>query len=195
MSTETNSERISIINTICSSLSDKDIERGSKIIKERYPFIPYKQESRKYSDAVKLRIFMRDGFIDRYSGDQLVFPGVLKIISNIYPNDFPYQTNWKMSECHMAWWHLYPTIDHMEPIAIGGQNHDKNLVSTSMMHNNIKSNFTLDELQWELHPPGNLDDWDGLLGWFMEYVKENQFLFEDRFIKKWYSTPRKLITY
>lgn len=24
--------------------------------------------------------------------------------------------NWKMSECHLAYWHLLPTIDHIIPI-------------------------------------------------------------------------------
>jgi hypothetical protein len=36
-----------------------------------------------------------------------------------------------------------------------------------MLKNTAKANFTIEELGWQLHPPGSLSEWDGLTGWFM----------------------------
>src|SRR5262245_64338066 len=65
---------------------------------------------RKYSDEQKTRLFLRDGFIDRYSGDRLVYPGVLRLLSHLFPEDFPYHPNWKYGVCHLWYWELYPTV-------------------------------------------------------------------------------------
>jgi len=36
-----------------------------------------------------LRVFMRDGFIDRYSGERLVFPGIMRALSFYMPGEIP----------------------------------------------------------------------------------------------------------
>ena len=90
----------------------------------------------------KMNQFLRDGFIDRYSGQKLLNPGILKIISHHFPEDFPYHPHWKMTETHIAYWELTPTLDHIYPIAQGGQDNEKNWVTTSMKNNSIKSNYT-----------------------------------------------------
>jgi len=135
---------------------------------------------------------MRDGFIDRYSGEKLVYPGVLKVFSVVYPDEFPYHKHGKMTLGHMAYWHLMPTIDHIEPFAAGGRNDDDNLVSTSMINNGVKANYTLEELNWKLHPRGNLDKWDGMTMWFRDYVSENRSLLKDKYIDTWYRALLRL---
>ena len=55
-----------------------------------------------------------------------------------------------MSEGHMAYWELFPTIDHILPVARGGLDSEENLVCCSMLTNSIKSNWTLEQLQWQL---------------------------------------------
>ncbi len=40
-----------------------------------------------------------------------------------------------------------------------------------MAHNFAKMNWTLEELGWDLRPPGDLNAWDGLIHWFVEYTK------------------------
>ena len=40
-----------------------------------------------------------------------------------------------MEECHSAYWELVPTIDHIIPIAIGGEDNLSNYATTSMLHN------------------------------------------------------------
>ena len=39
-----------------------------------------------------------------------------------------------------------------------------------MAHNFAKGNYSLDQLGWRLHPPGDFQEWDGLLHWFMEFT-------------------------
>ena len=128
---------------------------------------------------------MRDGFIDRYSGNPLIFPAVLRILSFLLPDEFPFHRNWKMDKTHPAYWELFPTLDHIVPVARGGLDEDDNLVSTSMLRNGAKANSTLEELGWILHPAGDLNIWDGMMSWCMEFVLNNNQLLEDRYIAKW----------
>ena len=130
-------------------------------------------------------VFMRDGFVDRYSGKLLVFPGTLRLIHKILPSEFPFQKNWKMSETHIAFWDLLPTMDHVVPIARGGTDSVENLVSTSQLKNSIKSNWLLEELGWQLHPISNNVEWVGLTGWFLEYVDRNPEYLTDPYIRAW----------
>jgi hypothetical protein len=175
-----------IIAKVCSELTKGDPRQSAEILRENYPFLPQIYATRRYSEVQKTRIFLRDGFVDRYSGRKLVFPGTLKILSTELPEEFPYHPNWKQDSCHIGWWELCPTIDHIVPIARGGENSDSNFVTTSMLSNSIKSNFTLDELGWSLHPMGKLDEWDGLIQWFLDYVSEHQSLLDDAYTKKWH---------
>ena len=133
----------------------------------------------------KTEIFRRDGFIDRYSGEKLIYPPVLKILSVLMEKEFPYQKNWKMSETHIAWWELIPTVDHVEPVARGGEDEKENWVCTSQLRNSAKSNWKLEDLGWEMKKKGDLKKWDGMMGWFMEYMKKAPSeICNDKYIKK-----------
>jgi hypothetical protein len=103
---------------------------------------------------------------------------------------FPYHPNWKMDECHIAYWDLYPTIDHVVPIALGGANDPSNWVTTSQVTNSSKANFTVEELGWEVLSPGDLAEWDGLLGWFLRYAEGNASLESDTRISDWLRESR-----
>ena len=63
-----------------------------------------------------MSVFVRDGFIDRYSGAHLLFPGTIRLVSRLLPSEFPFHSKWKMSETHMIYWELSPTIDHVVPV-------------------------------------------------------------------------------
>ena len=134
--------------------------------------------------------YIRDGFIDRYSGKRLVNPGILKVLSAYYPAEFPYHPHWKMSETHIAYWELSPTIDHIIPISAGGTDDPSNWVTTSMMNNAIKSNWTLEQLRWKLYPAGDIKEWDGLSAAFNRLIAENSELLKDPYIKTWYLVSR-----
>ncbi|MDF1744952.1 MAG: HNH endonuclease signature motif containing protein [Gimesia sp.] len=140
-----------VIQDVCRAVENSDLEAAKQIIETGYPFEPPKpisNQSRKYNETEKTKLFLRDGFIDRYSGEMLVFPPVLRLLSKLMPEEIPYHPNWKMSECHLMYWQLYPTIDHIKPVARGGVNEESNWVCTSQLKNSIKSNWTLEELDW-----------------------------------------------
>ena len=156
--------------------------------------VPPQSTGRNYTELQCTAVFVRDGFIDRYSGEQLVFPGALRLLSRLLPSEFPFHSNWKMTETHMAYWELFPTVDHVIPIARGDADDDSNWVTTSMLRNSAKSNWTLEELGWDLVPPGDFKQWDGLLGWFLEFIEQDKSHLLDAYIRIWHRAASRLQT-
>lgn len=167
-------------------------DAAKAIIHNEYPHKSFDIEKRSYTITQKMEQFLYDGFIDRYTGKKLLNPGILKVISFYFPDEFPYSPHWKMTQTHMAYWDLVPTIDHIIPIAKGGKDDRNNWVTTSMKNNSIKSSWTPDELGWTVYPKGSIEDWDGLTGLFIELVDGNKELLNDNYIKNWYSVSKKL---
>ena len=77
-------------------------------------------------------------------------------------------------------------MDHIYPVALGGADSEENWATTSMLHNSIKNNWTLEQLNWKLHDAGSYEEWDGLTTLFVELVNADKTLLEDLYIKKWY---------
>jgi hypothetical protein len=100
--------------------------------------------------------------------------------------DFPYHRNWKQSETHPAFWELYPTIDHVIPVARGGTDDESNIVTTSMLRNSAKSNWFLEELDWPIERAPIVPEWDGLLRWFMTTWNVNETLRRDIGLRRWF---------
>lgn len=167
--------------------------KAINVINSRYKFEYIPVYSRNYTDELKIKLFYRDGFIDRYTGEKLVIPGILKILSFYFPKQFPYQSHWKMTETHMSYWELTPTIDHIVPIALGGEDKELNMVTTSMLNNSIKSNWTLEQMRWRLCDKGTLNEWDGLTKLFVQLVEHDETLLIDQYIKKWYNLVKRVI--
>jgi hypothetical protein len=62
-----------------------------------------------------------------------------------------------------------------------------NWVTTSMRRNGMKANWTLEELGWSLTEPGELGDWDGLLGWFMDEIDQHPSLVDTPgYFRRWH---------
>lgn len=97
-------DKITTIKQSAKSILTGNIESAKNLINKEYPFKKLKPEGRSYTDKEKYEQFVRDGFIDRYSGEKLVNPGLLKVLSFYMPDTFPYQSHWKMEECHSAYW-------------------------------------------------------------------------------------------
>jgi len=133
-----------------------------------------------------VRIFNRDGFIDRYTGSKLVFPGTLQVLGIVLPEHFPWHPHGNLTKSHIVHWELYPTVDHIFPISRGGPDVDSNWATTSMLANQAKLHWTLDELGWTLHEPGDLHNWDGLTDWFFQYVGQHPDVLSQPGIKKWF---------
>ncbi len=166
-------------------LLNGDADSATARIAAGYPYVPPQKETRSSSRKRALSIFIRDGFIDRYSGDRLVYPGALRCITLLLPDSFPAHPNWKMTDTHLGYWELFPTLDHVVPIARGGPDSDDNLVTTSMLRNQAKSSWTLESLGWKMHPPGNMADWDGLIGATDKMLSSRPQLLEDGYLHRW----------
>lgn len=179
-----------ILADACRALADGHPTTARDIAHAEYPFVPIIKAQRRYTERHMMKVFVRDGFIDRYSGDRLVFPGTLRLLSQLMPDEFPVQKNWKMSETHQAWWELCPTIDHVVPVARGGADDETNWATTSMLRNSAKANWTLDELGWTLREPGSMGEWDGLTAWFVEYVGKHPGMAGSGYLKRWKSAAR-----
>jgi len=174
-----------LIQNICELLLDDKRQNCIDLANENYPFIENLPPKRQYSKHQMCKVFLSDGFVDRYSGDKLLFPGLIKILTIEFPDIFKYHRNWKMSETHMIYWDLFPTIDHLIPITRGGLDNDGNWITTSMMRNSAKANWTLEEIGWKLHDKGQLDRWDGLVNYFIELTNKNPDYEKDKYVSNW----------
>ena len=171
---------------VCGALLEGKTDLARAIAVAEYPFVRHGNAGRAYTERQMLRIFLRDAFVDRYSGERLVFPGTLRLLSKVMPEEFPAHPNWKMSESHIAYWELFPTIDHVVPVARGGADDESNWVTTSMLRNSAKSNWTLEELGWALLAADDGAGWDGLLGFCTQYLAAHPEFLADRYIARWH---------
>lgn len=178
-------DKVSIIESICDAIARGDNGAVATAARE-YPFIAQTNAGRRYTVVEATRIFVRDGYIDRYSGARLVHPAVLRLISKLLPREFPFHRNWKMTETHPAYWELVPTVDHIVPVARGGVDSEENYLTTSMLHNAAKANWILEELGWSLVPPGDFSEWDGLTGWLVNYIEQHGCEGQERYVLSWY---------
>jgi hypothetical protein len=178
-------DKSDILARACRAAEEQRLGEASSILATEYPFTPPTNAQRKYSPSQCMEVFIRDGFIDRYSGRRLVFPGTLRLLSILLPQEFPFHPNWKTDACHIAFWELFPTIDHIVPVSRGGLDHDDNWVTTSMVLNAAKANFTLEELGWTLHQPNNDNRWDGLTGWFLRQTNLMVELRANPYLRRW----------
>jgi hypothetical protein len=183
-------DKTRIVKDVCGALAAGDIRSAAEIAQRDYPYLAQPATKRSFSAFAATSVFLRDGFIDRYSGTQLVFPGVLRLLSRLLPAEFPAHPNWKMSESHMIYWELFPTVDHVQPVARGGADAPENWATTSMVLNSAKSNWTLSELRWTLLPPGDAS-WDGMLQWFLDFVSRSPEHLADTYLKNWHSAATR----
>jgi hypothetical protein len=184
--------KVDVLADVCAAVAAGDMHLARETARAGYPHVALGNAGRRYTELERTQIFTRDGFIDRYSGARLVFPGTLRLLSLKLPAEFPFHPNWKMDVCHPMYWELYPTIDHVQPVARGGSDSAENWVCTSMLRNGAKANWTLEELGWELLPGGEMTVWDGLLGWFIERTAAEPGLErEDKVVRTWLSSARR----
>ena len=127
-------DKASVLGQVCQSVDDGHLPEAAQILKTQLPFESGTNGKRRYDSKMMMTVFDRDGFIDRYSGRKLVFPGTLRLLSEYFREEFPYHANWKIGECHLAYYEVYPTIDHINPVTRHkGTNDLSNLVTTSQL--------------------------------------------------------------
>jgi 5-methylcytosine-specific restriction endonuclease McrA len=170
---------------VCDAVSQGEAEAATGILEASYPYAPGAVTKRRVRPVDWIRVFVRDGFIDRYDGARLVFPPVLRMVSHALPARFPYHPHWRTPSTHPAYWEVSATIDHVIPVTRGGTDEASNWVTTSMAHNSAKMNWTLGELGWQLQKRGDVREWDGLLAWCVEYSAQHPDAIVDRALRRW----------
>ena len=183
-----------VLRRVCQSIEHDRLADAAAIISKDYPFTPFSNVGRRYSVLQCMRMFIRDGFIDRYSGTRLVFPGTLRLLSILLPAEFPFQSNWRTDMCHFAFWEIFPTIDHRVPVSRGGDDAEDNWVTTSMVRNAAKANFTVEELGWRMVPPGDLGTWDGLTSWCLRECERRTDFASSDYLRRWTEAARRALT-
>lgn len=179
-------DKVDAIQAACLLVETGDIAGANDVINARYPFQPLSKSGRSYTPRTMTKIFVRDGFLDRYTGDRLVYPPALRLLSHYLPEAFPYHKNGKMTVGHYAYWELFPTIDHVKPVALGGPDIEDNWVCCSMLTNSIKSNWTLEQLRWTLLPSGDFSSWDGMIFWFVGRVAQDPNALKSSYLQGWH---------
>jgi hypothetical protein len=134
-------DKADVIQRACRAAAAGQEFAARELLRTHYPFQPIPKVKRACSLRQSIAIFERDGFIARYKGTRLVFPGALYLLSVLLPEDFPSHRNGKMDRTHLAFWELFPTIDHVMPVTCGGADDESNWVCTSMRSNQIKTHW------------------------------------------------------
>lgn len=184
------SEKTEVLIEIFDAIRSGEIARARRISQHGYAWQSNPTTNRSMSKSRSLRVFFRDGFIDRYFGTRLVFPGALLLLGQLLPDCFPMHKNWQVAHSHVVYWELWPVVDHLVPITRGGSNEDSNLVTTSELHNSAKAHWTIQDLGWELEPQGDLGDWDGLVRWTQEWIESNPAFEPDQTLANWIKAAR-----
>lgn len=89
-----------VLKQVCNLLDSNNENKAEEVINRQYPFRNIEHLNRSYTKSKMLEIFLRDGFIDRYSGYKLIFPPVLRLLSIKFPDSFPFHKNWKITIGH-----------------------------------------------------------------------------------------------
>ena len=64
-------DKVDAISAVCTKLAADSLDDAASILRRDFPFAPEPITRRQYGPLESTRIFLRDGFIDRYTGDQL----------------------------------------------------------------------------------------------------------------------------
>ena len=106
------------------------------------------------------RVLTRDGWRCHYCGRKLVVAGVLELVGELCPGEFPFPPGHHMpvARTHPAAIRVYPNVDHIHAGSLGGHWTDEtNLVAACTPCNELKS----DRLGWS-GLQRERDAWNGL---------------------------------
>jgi 5-methylcytosine-specific restriction endonuclease McrA len=125
--------------------------------------LPARRADKEPSKTIIARIFARDRYQCLYCGERVILTAVMRLIARLYPDQFPYHPGWKTDATHPAFTTRSATLDHLQPIAGGGDPlAEANLVTACWTCNRRKGDLTLDELAGGTLLQPRDTDWQGL---------------------------------
>jgi len=150
---------------ILAPLSNDEAQAGRVL--DEIPFEPAMTTKEKWpATSVIARVYARDSYQCGYCGEKVVLLQLMRLISRLFPTKFPYQQNWKADSTHPAFISRGATLDHLVPIAGGGDPvSEANLVTSCWGCNRRKGDSLLEEIGWELVSPTD-PSWQGLSEWY-----------------------------
>ena len=124
-------------------------------------------------------IFQRDQWICRYCGIEVLFSPVLKALGEKYPDHSYYHRNGRRDKMAKLLLDKCACVDHVNPVASGGENEIENMVCACWECNTKKSN-DIDPI-WleEMIPLEKIkpsDGWDGMLSILKDLEPDNDWL-------------------
>jgi len=60
--------------------------------------------------------------------------------------------SWKAEETRRAYWLQTASLEHLDPVCVGGPEQLDNWATTSMARNQVRSRFALESLGWAIRP-------------------------------------------
>src|SRR5258708_39695883 len=82
-------DKADVLARVCEAFDTGRKSEASLALKTKLPFVSIAKSGRKSTEKEMMRVFKKDGFIDRYSGRKLIFPGTLRLISHYFEHEFP----------------------------------------------------------------------------------------------------------
>jgi 5-methylcytosine-specific restriction endonuclease McrA len=126
-------------------------------------FVPQRREKERWpAMSVIAKVYARDHYQCRYCGERVILTAVMRLVSRLYPSEFPYHPNWRADSTHSAFISRSATLDHIRPLAGGGDPTAlDNLVTACWNCNRRKGDLLLEEIGWSLVDPRD-KRWKGL---------------------------------
>lgn len=155
-----------ILSRLVTDLICGDEDNAHELL-HRIRFRPQARATEKWPNrTVIAEIYKRDRYQCRYCGAKVILTPVMRLIARLYPEQFPYHPNWKADSTHPAFPARAATLDHVVPIADGGDPLAReNLVTACWGCNRRKGDLRLEEIGWSLTDPAD-DSWMGLAEFF-----------------------------
>ena len=178
--------RADVLVHACLALEAGSVDAAKKIIERDFPFSRYVKDEKTFTPVEQMKIFMRDGFVDRFTGKRVFLPPVLAVLSNELPETFPCNPNWDRAKTHQAHEMFSAAVKKIIPSGLSKDT--ANLVTVSALNKLSRGNATIEDLG---QPLLTLDEiassrWDGMTGWFVNYVHEHKNLLADNKIAAWH---------
>ena len=109
------------LQRVVGALEADDREAAGAVMAE-IAFSPAQTERRpSLTPRLQAEVFRRDAFTCRYCGARTVPPPVLRVLSALFPVEFPYHPNWKSDVTHRAHWTIVHQLRPRDRGHLGGR--------------------------------------------------------------------------
>jgi hypothetical protein len=96
-------------------------QRAAQVLIDAITFVPGERRSERWpARSVIAAVYAEDHYQCRYCGERVILTPIMRLLARLYPEQFPYNPNWRADSTHPAFVSRSATLDHVVPIADGG---------------------------------------------------------------------------